>query len=133
MHTSPDHPERGDSSILLLLLVPVLLLVVGLVVDGGGKIQADEEATLVAQSAARAGVNAAVNPDLGTSGTARISPGQAIQAANAYLATAGVSGHATANSQTVTVTAQIPYTPKFLPVGTLTGEGSGSAELLQEP
>ena len=120
--------EHGDSSIMLLLIVPVLFLLIGLIVDGGGKIQADEEATLIAQSAARAGVNAAVLPTV--SGRVRISSSQAVSAAHAYLARAGVDGHATASTSGVSVTAYVDYRPKLLPLGTLRGEGRGRAEAL---
>lgn len=127
--------ERGDAAVAFVLLVPVLVLVVGLVVDGAGQIQASEQATTIAQSAARAGANGGVSAKLPSSGAANISAGQAIAAANNYLAAAGVTGTVQVNGQTVTVTAQKDYPTKFLSmfVGTLHGKGTGSAQLLSGP
>lgn len=127
--------ERGDSALAFVLLVPVLVLVVGLVVDGAGQMQAAEQATVIAQSAARAGANGGASAKLPSSGAANISAGQAIRAANNYLSAAGVSGIVAVSGQTVTVTASKTYSTKFLSmfVGTLTGKGTGSAQLLSGP
>lgn len=123
--------ERGEAPILLLMMVPALFLVIGLVVDGGGKVQADTEAVLIAQSAARAGVNAGLNssPDGGVT----VNSYKARSGAQEYLATAGVSGSVLVTSTTVTVNAIVPYKPRFLPVGGLEGQGIGKAEARTAP
>jgi Flp pilus assembly protein TadG len=127
--------ERGDAAVAFVLLVPVLILVVGLVVDGAGQIKASEQATTIAQGAARAGANGGVSAKLPSSGAANISAGQAINAANQYLAASGITGNVEVNGRTVTVTAHKDYKTKFLSmfVGTLTGKGTGSAQLLSGP
>lgn len=127
--------ERGDAAVAFVLLVPVLILVVGLVVDGAGQIQASEQATTIAQGAARAGANGGVSAKLPSSGAANISAGQGIAAASQYLAAAGVAGTVEVNGRTVTVTASKDYKTKFLSliVGTLAGKGTGSAQLLSGP
>lgn len=127
--------ERGDAAVAFVLLVPALILVIGLVVDGAGQMQASEQATSIAQSAARAAANAGVSAKLPSTGVANISAGQAITAANSYLAAAGVTGTVQVNGQTVTVTVQKDYSTKFLSmfVGTLAGKGTGSAQLLSGP
>lgn len=121
--------ERGDSAVALLVIVPSLLLVVGLVFDGAGKIQADEEATAIAQSAARAGVNAGAVPDDGGGEVARINPGAARAAAYEFLAASGASGEVSATGTTLSVQATVAYEPRMLPIGPLSGQGTGSAEL----
>lgn len=121
--------ERGDSAVALLVIVPTLLLLVGLVIDGAGKIQAQEQATAIAQSAARAAANAGATPGSGGSDVASINPGAARQAAQQFLAASGASGEAQTTGAQVQVTARVSYQPKFLPIGPLTGQGQGSAEL----
>lgn len=57
--------ERGGSqTVLVLLIVASLMLVAGLVVDGGRKIAAVQQAEAVAEGAARAGLNAAATDRL---------------------------------------------------------------------
>lgn len=121
--------ERGDSAVALLVIVPSLLLVVGLVFDGAGKIQADEEAYAIAQSAARAGVNAGAVPDDGGGEVARINPGAARAAAQEFLVASGASGEVSATGSSVSVVATVAYEPRLLPIGPLSGQGTGSAEL----
>lgn len=121
--------ERGDSATGLLIIVPILILLMGLIVDGAGKIQADEQAAAIAHSAARAGANAGALPDNGTGEIARINPAAARAAAERFLSASGAAGSVQADATTVYVTAQVSYQPKFLPLGGLTGEGQGNAEL----
>lgn len=119
--------QRGESPIMLVLLVPVLFVVVGLVVDGGGKVRADEQATLIAQSAARAGSNAGSAP--GTGSTVKLNRAQAALAAKRYLAQSGAQGSVQVSGTEIRVTASVRYEPKLLRLGIpMDGEGSGSAE-----
>lgn len=119
--------ERGETPLMLLLVVPVLFMVIGLVVDGGGKVRADEQATLIAQSAARAGSNAGSAPGIGT--TVTLNRAQAVSAANRYLAQAGATGSVQVSGTQIRVTARVGYEPKLLKVGlSMDGTGSGSAE-----
>lgn len=117
--------QRGDIPLLTVLLVPVLFLAVGLVVDGGGKVKTDEEATLVAQSSARVGANAGSNP--GPGGGISLNPSQARAAANRYLRQAGMTGTVRTHGITVEVTAVADYHPKLLRFGTWHGRGNGAA------
>lgn len=123
--------ERGESSIGLLLLVPALLLAgFGLTVDWAGKVQASEQAVVVAQQAARAGANAGASGDLGSSAEqSRLDTVRARQAAQEFLAGSGAQGTVAVTATQVTVNATVTYQPKFLPVGPLEGEGQGAAEL----
>lgn len=123
--------ERGEAPLLLLMMVPALFLIVGLVVDGGGKVQAETEAVLVAQSAARAGVNAGLNSNPG--GGVSVNSPKARSGAQEYLASAGVSGSVLVTGTTVTVNATIPYETRFIPTGGLEGRGTGKAEARTAP
>lgn len=119
---------------MLVLLAPVLMIVVGLAIDGAGQVQAREQATAVAQEAARAGTNAAAANDLGNGAPTLVVP-TAINSAQNYLAAAGVSGTATATPNTVTVTTTVTYQTKFISligINSLEGHGTGAAQLLYE-
>ncbi|MGO3089933.1 MAG: pilus assembly protein TadG-related protein [Galactobacter sp.] len=118
--------QRGDLPLMTVLLVPVLFLVVALVVDGGGKVKADEEATLGAQSAARAGANAGSQPAPG--GAVHLDPVQARAAAHQYLRRNGMSGTVHTHGITIEVTAHTDYQPKLLRFGNWHGTGDGAAQ-----
>jgi Flp pilus assembly protein TadG len=88
-----DDAERGSVLIWFVITAPVLLLLAVLVVDGGAKIKAGEQASNYSAEAARAATIAVgPSPAGGTLDTRA-----AVQAAKAYLSAAGVQG-------TVTVT-----------------------------
>jgi len=118
--------ERGDSAVMAVLIMVALLAVLALVVDGGGKVAADEEASNIAQSAAREGVNAGTGPSVGS--VARINQPQAVAAARSYLQRAGATGTVSSTATSITVTATVGYTPKLLPVGQMNGHGTSTAE-----
>lgn len=123
--------ERGQVSLWFLALIPALLLMIGLIVDGGGKINAVRQAQSAAGAASRAATDAAA-PYLvaGTSGTAT-----AYQAASSYLSSAaadGVHGSVHVTGNTVTVSTSKTYSTKFLGligIGQLTGTGEATADL----
>ncbi|WP_125775606.1 pilus assembly protein TadG-related protein [Antribacter gilvus] len=127
--------ERGEVSILAAGLIPALIIAIGLVVDGGGKLHANDEAQYAAEQAARAaaqqiGIAAAMNGD-----APRIDPAAAINAANANLAAAGVQGNVvTVDGATVTVRAQVTYQTRFLPmigINQLTAEATAEARAVR--
>lgn len=119
--------ERGEAPLMLVLLIPALFLVLGLVVDGGGKVRANEQATLVAQSAARAGANAGVVQ--GTGERLVIDRPRAVAAARAYLNQSGATGSVRVTAGAVEVDAVVPYDAKLLRLGIdWSGKGSGEAE-----
>lgn len=119
--------ERGEAPLMLVLLIPALFLVLGLVVDGGGKVRANEQATLVAQSAARAGANAGVVQ--GTGERLVIDRPRAVAAARAYLNQSGATGSVRVTAGAVEVDAVVPYDAKLLKLGIdWSGKGSGEAE-----
>lgn len=125
----------GGSPTIIIMLIVLIVGLVGLVVDGGGKYQADQQAAAIAQSAARAGVNSAASPELPTNGPVTIYANQAVASARQYLQAAGVTGDVTINGNTVTVIARKDYKTKLISMiaPTITGVGTGSAELRSGP
>lgn len=124
--------DAGESSILILLLVPIVLLAgYGLSVDWAGKVRASEEAVTIAMQAARSGANAGVDSAAGEGEEVRLNRAEAYRAAQAFISQSGASGTVTTTDTQVSVNVTVDYTPKFIPVGTLTGEGTGTSEIHQ--
>ncbi|WP_432563685.1 TadE/TadG family type IV pilus assembly protein [Kineococcus sp. SYSU DK003] len=125
--------ERGSLSLFFAVIAACLLMVIGLTYDGASKVRATQRADLAAAEAARAaGQQLAIGPSVtGGNTTARLDPAAAAQAANRYLATAGITGSATTTGNTVTVTTSVPWKPTLLSmfgVGPQTIEGHASAQ-----
>jgi Flp pilus assembly protein TadG len=127
--------DDGGIAVFTAIVVIVLLGIVGLVLDGGGKLQATERADALAVEAARA-AGQAIDPGAAITGTAiRIDPQAAQAAAQAYLHKAGVSGRVSISEDRtqLTVTVNESYPTKFLPVvgiGSMSVTGHGTATLL---
>lgn len=103
--------ERGAGvTLVAAIMAPALLLCVGLVVDGGGKVQAARDAQGSAGEAARAAENAAASGAL----TGDDAVPAAYQAARAYLNAAGVSGSVHVAGNQVVVDTTAVYQPVFL-------------------
>lgn len=121
--------ERGAGvTLLAVIMAPALLLCVGLIVDGGGKVQAARDAQGSAGEAARAAENAAASGNL----TGQAAGPAAYHAARSYLNAAGVSGsvHVTGNQVVVDTTAV--YRPVFLSmigVPPMTAHGEAAAKI----
>jgi Flp pilus assembly protein TadG len=129
----PD--DRGGIAVFTAIVAVVLLGIIGLVVDGGGKLQATERADAQAMEAARA-AGQAIDPSAAITGTAiRVDPQAAQAAAWAYLNKAGVTGRVSISDDRtmLTVTVSETYATKFLPVvgiGSMNVTGTGTATLL---
>jgi Flp pilus assembly protein TadG len=99
--------ERGSVLVWFVITTPVLLLLAVLLVDGGAKIQAGEQASRYSSEAARA-ASLAVGP---STADAPVDAAAGVQAAEAYLAAAGVRGAAwLTGPATVTVTVTVNRT-----------------------
>lgn len=81
--------DRGSILIWFVITAPVIILLAVLIVDGGAKEKAGEQASGYSAEAARA-ATLAVGPDGGTNQTQA-----AVAAANEYLNSAGVNGSIT--------------------------------------
>ncbi|WP_369370325.1 pilus assembly protein TadG-related protein [Promicromonospora sp. Populi] len=107
--------ERGDINILAAGMVPALIIAIGLVVDGGGRLQAEDEAEYAADQAARAAAQQ-IRIDRAQLGLPpEVDPARATQAAADTLDALGVQGGVTAvNGATVSVGTQVTYETTFL-------------------
>lgn len=126
--------ERGSAASAMLVIVPTLIVVIGLVVDGAGKIQANERADQVAASAARAATNA-ISGDTVMIGSLSLNATKAQQTAQDYIAAAGMTGTVTVAGQVVSVEVKTTYTTRFISligIGTLPGTGEASAQLITQ-
>jgi Flp pilus assembly protein TadG len=108
--------ERGDSTIVGIVIVTALILMIGLVVDGGGKLQSDDQARYAAEQAARA-AGQQINVAQAQAGDRPgVNLSQAVSAANSSLAASGVRGTVTSTPTGITVTATATYRTKHLPI-----------------
>lgn len=93
----PDPPsrpgaERGSITLMLAAMFVGLLALFGIVVDGGTKLDAAQNADAVAQEAARAGAGRVSLSTAYTTGQFLVDQEQAVAAARAYLAGGGYTG-----------------------------------------
>jgi hypothetical protein len=89
---SPPGTERGSITLMLAAMFVGLLALFGIVVDGGTKLDAAQNADAVAQEAARAGAGRVSLSTAYTTGQFLVDQQQAVAAARAYLAGGGYSG-----------------------------------------
>jgi len=86
--------ERGSITLMLAALSVALIALAGIVIDGGVKLRAAENADAIAQEAARAGAGIVNQSTAYSTGTFVVDQSQAITAARAYLAAAAHGGMA---------------------------------------
>jgi hypothetical protein len=84
-----DDRDRGALSLMLVVLFVALVALAGIVVDGGAKLDASEQAYALAQEAARAGATTVDASSAYGTGSFVVDPQQALAAAHRYLAAAG--------------------------------------------
>jgi Flp pilus assembly protein TadG len=89
--------ERGSITLMLAALSVALIALAGIVIDGGVKLRAAENADAIAQEAARAGAGIVNQSTAYSTGTFVVDQSQAITAARAYLAAAAHGGMADAS------------------------------------
>jgi Flp pilus assembly protein TadG len=99
--------DSGSLTMMLVLLVVAMLAVAGLVIDGGRKLNATQEAAAIAQEAARAGAEQVNTSAAYGSGTYKVDVPRALAAAHAYLADAGYSGAVSASGDKIRVTVRV--------------------------
>lgn len=121
--------DQGSITLGLVVLTLALFAAVGLVVDGGAKVRAVQQATRVAAEAARAGAQQVNVSGVQTGGVTTLNAVRARSAAQAVLADAGVTGSVTATATQVRVSASVTRPTVFLGlVGTDSVTGTGSAQ-----
>lgn len=127
--------ERGSVAVFSVVLLLGLIAMVGLVVDGGGKVRALQQAEAVAAEAARGAGQAVRDSSVyQAEGPVQVDPQQARAVALGHVQAAGMSGTATvtADATRIRVSATTSYRPVFLGlvgIGTQTVTGDGEAEL----
>ena len=130
----PADDERGSLTLMLIILLVGLLAMAGIVVDGGTKLDDEQQAAAVAQEAARAGAGMVNRAQAYSTGSFTIDPGQALAAAQQYLSSAGVQGIASPDgNDAIKVTVTITEPTKILSIigiSTITATGSATASLV---
>lgn len=138
----PDEAERGSLTLMLAVLFVALIAMAGIVVDGGTKLSAAENATSIAQEAARAGAGMVSRSHVYTGGGFVVDWDQADQAATQYLQEVSAVDHVSsfnvarssaAGGQTrIAVSVTISQPTKVLSIidiDTITVTGHATAEL----
>ncbi|MGW9613254.1 pilus assembly protein TadG-related protein [Streptomyces sp. NA13] len=121
-------------SLFFAVTTVAILMVMGLLVDGGGALNAANRATSIAQEAART-AGQQLDPAQAIEGTAiTIDPDAATGAAQDYLAAAHVTGNVeiTDGGQSITVTVHDTYNTlfaQFVGKGTIHVTGTATAQL----
>lgn len=127
--------DRGSLSLFAVVVTVGLIVVIGLVVDGGGKIHAQQRAQTAAREAARAGGQAIVAGTAIRGQGAVVDTSAARTAAQNYLTAAAVAGTVSIQGgNTVVVRTSETYQPTFLSivgVGTQTVTGQSEAEIMR--
>jgi hypothetical protein len=130
-------PDTGSVTLFLVITVTGLLVMAGLVVDGGAKIRGIERADTLAAEAGRA-AGQAINISAAITGsTPTLDPRAAIAAADAYLATNGVTGTvavtAGGRSLEVTVTTSTPTVfLGLIGITAMTSQGHATVALIAQ-
>jgi Flp pilus assembly protein TadG len=117
--------DRGSLTLMLAVLFVALLALAGVVIDGGAKLTAAENAAAVAQEAARGGAGPVKEE----------TEDQAIAAANDYLSSAGYAGTAAQGpgNDEIQVTVKVSEPTKVLSIigiDTITATGRATANLV---
>lgn len=112
-----DHTnDHGSITLWTVIVTFALLICLGLVVDGGGKLQAKQQAQLVAEEAARTAGQEILTPLAARGYGSFVNPFTAQAAAQKYLLTAdGVQGIVVPTGpNTLLITTTKTYQPKVL-------------------
>ena len=131
----PSHPgsERGSITLMLAAMFVGLLALFGIVVDGGTKLDAAQNADAVAQEAARAGAGRVSQSAAYTTGQFLVDQQQAVAAARAYLAGGGYTGTVVPQGRAsirVTVTISKPtQVLSLIGINSVSATGSAVASL----
>lgn len=127
--------ERGALSLMIVVLFAVLLALAGMVVDGGAKLNADEDAIALAQEAARAGAATVDMSSAYASGSFVVDQGLALNAARRYLVSAGYRQFTVSpdGARAIRVSVTVSEPTKFLSligIDSFTTTGTATASLV---
>jgi Flp pilus assembly protein TadG len=134
LRARPGEGERGSLTLMLAVLFIALLAMAGIVIDGGAKLDAAENATAIAQEAARAGAGMVNQSTAYSAGIFVVDPAEAVAGARAYLAKTGYRGTVTlVGSDSIRVTVTVTEPTKVLSligIDSMTSTGSATAVLV---
>jgi hypothetical protein len=99
--------DAGRVSVFVAITVSGLLFIIGVAHDVSAQVRATLYAELVAAEAARAAGQAVDPVQVAATGTHRVDPARADEAAQAYLADAGVIGQVEFNAELTEVTVTV--------------------------
>jgi len=126
--------ERGSITLMLLVLFVALVALAGVVIDGGAKLNQAENASAIAQEAARAGAGQVNRTNAYSTGSFTVDQGQALAAARQYLAAAGYHGSvAPAGTESIQVTVTVTAPTRVLSIigiDSMSSTGSATASLV---
>jgi Flp pilus assembly protein TadG len=126
--------DSGSITLMLAVLFVALIALAGIVIDGGAKLNQAENATAIAQEAARAGAGMVNQGQALSTGSFTVDQAQAIAAAQQYLSSAGYHGSVTpvgAESIQVRVTVTGPTKVlSIIGIDSMTSTGSATASLV---
>lgn len=111
-----DDPERGSVTVWLATSSLVMVTLVGLAVDLTGQVYAQQRTRDIAAQAARAGGQRVDTAVAMRGDGAQVSPAAAVQAAQSYLAAAGIAGSVTLQGGDLVVHTTDTYQTKFLSI-----------------
>jgi Flp pilus assembly protein TadG len=133
-HRTGPTGERGSVTLMLLVLTLALVALAGIVIDGGAKLDQAENASAVAQEAARAGAGMVNQANAYSTGSFTVDQAQALAAARQYLAAAHYHGTVSApTADTIQVTVTVTSRTKVLSIigiDSMTSTGSATASLV---
>jgi hypothetical protein len=126
--------DTGSITLMLVALFVALIALAGIVIDGGAKLNQAENATAIAQEAARAGAGMVNQANAYSTGSFTVDQGQAITAAQRYLASAGYHGSVTpVGTESIEVTVTVTGPTRVLSIigiDSMTSTGSATASLV---
>jgi Flp pilus assembly protein TadG len=129
--------DRGSLTLMLAVMFVALLALAGVVIDGGAKLAEAENAAAIAQEAARAGAGIVNQATAHETGSFVVSQDQAITAAQAYLASAGVTDYTVGpgpdGADTIVVTVHLSEPTRVLSIigiDSMPATGTATANLV---
>lgn len=126
--------DTGSITLMLVVLFVALIAMAGIVIDGGAKLNQAENATAIAQEAARAGAGMVNQGQALSTGSFTVDQAQAIAAAEEYLSSAGYHGSvAPVGTQSIQVTVTVTGPTQVLSIigiDSMTSTGSATASLV---
>lgn len=129
--------ERGSVSPFIAVIALALVMVAGMAYDGGAVLAAQARARDLAGNAARAGAQELDLDELRATGRALLLPDRAAQAANAFLAEAGVvGGVVVVVGGRITVTVRFAQPMRILPLpdrAIVATESADAVAALEDP